>query len=398
MAGPRPQLARAAPHPAHAQPRRRAAAPHAGGAAAGAAQVPAVVARALHRQQRCAWQLRRWPAALPAGCAAGRHAGLCSQSAHAALHCCVGAAQAWAARRCPSSRRSSTRGRCRQRVRCAGGQASALHAPRRARPLRPRLRQPPLPAGLTAAAAAARPPADIYITHSGDAFDRAVLAAMKPATRNLLARRQHPQQARREGLGRRPVPAAPRAQAARRAVAHAAAPPRRWRTSTCTRCRRGSWRCSRSGSPTGRTTGLQSLYACPGSTGEEVGPPRRPFARALPVRARPMCPTLCAPLPPHRPALRSWRGVAGEWPSNMPGCPCPLSAERVRVASTRGARDGASPVRSTARRACAAALPAQAAYRVARTMFETAGLPRHLAEHVKVRRGCAAPPRKQTAS
>jgi hypothetical protein len=36
--------------------------------------------------------------------------------------------------------------------------------------------------------------ADIYITHSGDTFDHAVLKALSPATRNLLARRQHPQQ------------------------------------------------------------------------------------------------------------------------------------------------------------------------------------------------------------
>lgn len=36
--------------------------------------------------------------------------------------------------------------------------------------------------------------ADIYITHSGDTFDHDVLKSLSPKSRNLLARRQHPQQ------------------------------------------------------------------------------------------------------------------------------------------------------------------------------------------------------------
>jgi hypothetical protein len=35
---------------------------------------------------------------------------------------------------------------------------------------------------------------DIFITHSGDTFDHAILKSLSPASRNLLARRQHPQQ------------------------------------------------------------------------------------------------------------------------------------------------------------------------------------------------------------
>jgi hypothetical protein len=35
---------------------------------------------------------------------------------------------------------------------------------------------------------------DIYITHSGDTFDQQVLKTLTPATRNILAHRQHPQQ------------------------------------------------------------------------------------------------------------------------------------------------------------------------------------------------------------
>jgi hypothetical protein len=38
--------------------------------------------------------------------------------------------------------------------------------------------------------------ADIYITHSGDNFDQKVLRAFSPATRSMLAHRQHPQQVR----------------------------------------------------------------------------------------------------------------------------------------------------------------------------------------------------------
>lgn len=37
---------------------------------------------------------------------------------------------------------------------------------------------------------------DIYITHSGDTFDHDVLKSLSPKSRNLLARRQHPQQVR----------------------------------------------------------------------------------------------------------------------------------------------------------------------------------------------------------
>jgi hypothetical protein len=97
----------------------------------------------------------------------------------------------------------------------------------------------------------------VYITHSGDTFDKGVLRGMSPASRNLLARRQHPQQVADEHLA-------------------------------------GLF-------PSQKTTQLQRLAD---------------FADKRPAIAVCMSWFDC------------WRRP-GEFPSNMPGCPCPLSKSRV---------------------------------------------------------------------
>ncbi|WIA14538.1 hypothetical protein OEZ85_003055 [Tetradesmus obliquus] len=121
---------------------------------------------------------------------------------------------------------------------------------------------------------------DIYITHSGDAFDHKVLRSFSAATRNMLAHRQHPQQVADE-----------------------------WMELLF---------------PAQKETQLQRLA--------DMHDTRKAIA---------VCHNW----------FDCWRR-AGEMPSNMPGCPCPLSLNRT-------------------------------AFTVARTMFETAGLPAHLADHVK---------------
>jgi hypothetical protein len=105
---------------------------------------------------------------------------------------------------------------------------------------------------------------DIYVTHSGDTFDKAVLKGMSPATRNLLARRQHPQQVADEHIGDL--------------------------------------------FPSQKQTQLQRL------------------ADWIDTRqAIAVCMSW----------FDCWRRP-GEAPSNMPGCPCPLSKKRVRSACVRG--------------------------------------------------------------
>eukprot|EP00775_Hariotina_reticulata_P003926 gene3926-4180_t len=121
---------------------------------------------------------------------------------------------------------------------------------------------------------------DIYITHSGDTFDQQVLKALTPATRNILAHRQHPQQVADEWLDLL--------------------------------------------FPQQKQTQLQRL--------NDMKDRRKAIA---------VCHNW----------FDCWRRP-GEAPSNMPGCPCPLGMNRT-------------------------------AFTIARTMFETAGLPAHLADHVK---------------
>lgn len=75
----------------------------------------------------------------------------------------------------------------------------------------------------------------------------------------------------------------------------------------------------------------------------------------------------------------------------MPGCPCPLSENRVRAAPRSGrARSLLAHAPRPRRRAANAPflssrtqnLP-QTVFTVARAMFETDGLPKHMAEHMR---------------
>eukprot|EP00878_Enallax_costatus_P012438 GHUV01012989.1.p1 GENE.GHUV01012989.1~~GHUV01012989.1.p1 ORF type:complete len:333 (+),score=34.97 GHUV01012989.1:304-1302(+) len=123
---------------------------------------------------------------------------------------------------------------------------------------------------------------DIYITHSGDIFDKSVLNSFSRETRNMLAHRQHPQQVADEYIDTL--------------------------------------------LPEQREIQIQRMH--------DMEDQRKAVA---------VCHNW----------FDCWRKpVDDNAAAGWPGCPCPLNANRT-------------------------------AYTIARTMFETAGLPEHLADHVK---------------